>query len=407
MKWASYCAARSRSSLPTEPLSGPAIPLAGWANGHLTALARASGSSALTRIDGATLLGERAMLGDFSVPGQISAGGGCRLFQTIDGWIALNLARPDDRDLLPALFCDDALDGTNDDAVARRIAQCESLPLVGRGREMGLAIAAEAEPRPTAASACITAGIAREGDATRPPLVVDLSALWAGPLAAHLLWQAGARVVKIESRTRPDAMRNGDPALFDLLNQGKASVALDFRKGEDRRALLSVLSSADIVIEAARPRALLQLGIDADQIVRSAPGMTWITITGHGATGEAASWVGFGDDCGVAGGLTTALHRASGKIGFVGDAIADPLTGILAARLAWERLTSGEGGRVALSMSGTVAAALDAERERDGASLNTTLKMWAEAEGRSFPQIARRHASPARPLGSDTKDWPC
>ena len=39
------------------------------------------------------------------------------------------------------------------------------------------------------------------------PLVVDLAALWAGPLAASLLTMAGARVIKIESRTRPDAAR--------------------------------------------------------------------------------------------------------------------------------------------------------------------------------------------------------
>ena len=39
------------------------------------------------------------------------------------------------------------------------------------------------------------------------PLVVDLSALWAGPLCAHLLGLAGARVVKVESLGRPDGAR--------------------------------------------------------------------------------------------------------------------------------------------------------------------------------------------------------
>lgn len=390
--------------MPTDPPSGPAIPLAGWADRQIAALADATGAPALSALSGSGLLGERAWLNGFHVPGTVSAGGGCRLFGARDGWVALNLARPDDRELLPALFGDDALDGQNDDAIAAYVAGAESLSLVARGREMGLAIAALHEPPPAPAWHVAVDGHKRPAG-TRPPLVVDLSALWAGPLAAHLLWLAGADVVKVESRNRPDSMRDGDPALFARLNQGKASVAVDMREDAERRRLIALLSRADIVIEAARPRALRQLGIDADRIVRDAPGLVWMTITGHGADGEAANWVGFGDDCAVAGGLSAAMLKASGRIGFVGDAIADPMTGILAARLAWERWTSGTGARIILSMSGVVASAVETEQ----AALDATLKAWAGAEGAPFPAVPARATGMVRSLGADTARWmaPC
>jgi hypothetical protein len=418
--------------LATDHPSGPAIPLAGWADRQIAALAETTGAPGLRALSGAALLGERASLNRFLVPGAVSAGGGCRLLRARDGWVALNLARPDDAALLPALFGDDALDGGDDAAIAACVAKAESLPLVARGREMGMAIAALDEPpsgpawqmemesfppvrversRDTVRQRFSTSLEANGSDKehSSQPLIVDLSALWAGPLAAHLLWLAGAEVLKVESTARPDSMREGDPRLFALVNQGKASVALDFRQDADRRRLVALLSRADMVIEAARPRALLQLGIDADAIVRANPGLVWMTITGHGAAGNAADWVGFGDDCGVAGGLSAALLAASGRVGFVGDAIADPLTGILTARLAWERWRSGAGARIILSMSGTVASAIADERARDSQAFDDRLRVWAAAEGAPFPSVPARTAGTVRPFGADTTRWapPC
>ena len=214
--------------------------------------------------------------------------------------------------------------------------------------------------------------------------MVDLSALWAGPLAARLLGLAGATVIKVESLSRPDAMRDGDPALYARLNDGKTSIALDLRSAEGRDALIGLIRRARVVIEAARPRALAQLGIDADALVREVPGLAWITITGHGTCGDADNWIGLGDDCGVAGGLSGALLRATGTLGFVGDAMADPLTGIFAARQAATMLARGAGGRVIVSMSGVVRAALTAERRRDPLALTQNLRDWAAARGQPF-----------------------
>jgi hypothetical protein len=103
--------------------------------------------------------------------------------------------------------------------------------------------------------------------------VLDLSSLWAGPLCAHLLGLAGARVVKLESASRPDGARAGSAAFFDLLNAGKASVALDLSSRAGRDSLRRLIASSDIVIESARPRALRQLGIEAEALVAEVPGL--------------------------------------------------------------------------------------------------------------------------------------
>ncbi|WP_165189805.1 CoA transferase [Caulobacter soli] len=342
------------------------------------------------------------MLGGFKIPGEVSAGGGCRLYAARDGAVALNLARASDRELLPALFETDTLDASDTDAIAAHIAQLDAAPLVARGRLMGLAIAAEQEDNAPGPARATLVESAPAPPPTHRPKVLDLSALWAGPLAGHLLWLAGAEVIKVESRTRPDAMRDGDDALFARLNQGKASVALDFRSPDGRRALLALIARADIVIEAARPRALAQLGIDASELVLRKPGQVWVTITGHGAEGPTADWIGFGDDCAVAGGLSAALRDASGRGGFVGDALADPLTGVQTAKVAWEAWRTGRGGRFGLSMHSVAARALAEARAADPVGLTAELKGWSDAAGSPFPAVRRREALALPAWGADT-----
>jgi crotonobetainyl-CoA:carnitine CoA-transferase CaiB-like acyl-CoA transferase len=182
-------------------------------------------------------------------------------------------------------------------------------------------------------------------------------------------------------------------------------VVLDFADANDRQRLLALIAAADIVIEAARPRALAQLGIDAARIVRTTPGLVWVSITGHGAVGESANWVGFGDDCGVAGGLSAALHAATGQAGFVGDAIADPLTGMLAALVAWEAWTARRGGRFGLAMSHVVAQCLATAREQDPAALESSLKAWSTAVGNPFPTVNRRSIGALPSFGEDTQAY--
>lgn len=135
--------------------------------------------------------------------------------------------------------------------------------------------------------------------------MVDFSALWAGPLCAHLLGLAGADVIKVETPDRPDGARRGHPGFYRLLHAGHRSVVLDPATPRGRDALAALVASAGIVIEASRPRALGRWGLDPAKTPA-----TWISIT---AAGRSSDRVGFGDDVAAGAGLVrgTAMGRCS------------------------------------------------------------------------------------------------
>lgn len=368
------------------------IPLTSAADGALAAF-RAIAPQARLPVNGALLLGERARLLELRRRGATSANGSCRLIATRDGGLALNLPRAEDWEAIPALLGEPAAGWAAIEAIA---ATRTTDHLVTRGRLLGLAIAADRDGDIPSAPFALTR-LAPPGEpASRPPLVIDLSALWAGPLAASLLWAAGAHVVKVESRQRPDGARAGNRRFFDLLNAGKASLALDFSDHDDLACLHRLIDRADIVIESTRPRALEQLGIHAEAAARR--GATWVSITGHGRDGEAAGFIGFGDDAAVAGGLAAAMRRGWGETLFAGDAIADPLTGITAAFAAWAGWRTG-GGIIALSLSQVVAHARGlGEAGRD-------LEEWQMLAERDIAPLypLRSPTGVARPFGADTR----
>ena len=333
------------------PLVAP-VPLAALADGALAAF-RALAPEADLPASGALLLGERARLMGLTRQGQISANGTCRLLQAKGGRIALNIPRPDDLELLPALFGEN---GANLQTLEQLVAVRDRDALVAQGRLLGLAISADEDCLPSHGAFVLTPG----GGQAQPrkagrPLVIDLSGLWAGPLAGSLLAAAGALVVKVESPFRPDGARLGHPGFFDLLNAGKHCVALRLSDSQDLQMLYGLIARADIVIESSRPRALRQVGIDATRM--AALGKTWLSITAYGRQGEAADWIGFGDDAAIAGGLGRAMERAFGRSMFAGDAIADPLVGITGALAALAVWRSGMGGLIDISLSGVIAHA--------------------------------------------------
>jgi crotonobetainyl-CoA:carnitine CoA-transferase CaiB-like acyl-CoA transferase len=169
--------------------------------------------------------------------------------------------------------------------------------------------------------------------------VVDLSALWAGPLCTSLLRRAGAQVVTVESTSRPDGARRGDPELHRLLHDGNAFVTLDFVDPAGRAELLRLVGEADIVVSSARMRALQQLALDPFELVERRPGLAWVGISAYGLTGPWRNRIGYGDDTAVAGGLVTREPTPA----FWSDAAADPITGLYAAIAALEVSASGGG----------------------------------------------------------------
>jgi crotonobetainyl-CoA:carnitine CoA-transferase CaiB-like acyl-CoA transferase len=294
------------------------------------------------QLDGARLLSERAAFTGARRTGATSAGGACRLLPTADGWAAVSCARPDDPLLLGALVGDDVGDDPWP-AVTAWLAEHPGAELAERAELLG--IAAGPVVRPAARPP-----VPLESRSVEGLLVVDFSALWAGPLCAHLLGLAGARVVKVETPHRPDGARRGNPEFYRLLHGGHESVVLDPSDDTQRRELAALVAAADIVIEASRPRALIGFGLDAERFV--ADGGTWVSITAHG---RGSHRIGFGDDVAATAGLLA--HDTTGLV-FVGDAIADPLSGLTAATLAMSAPADNSGTLWDVSMSAVVAATL-------------------------------------------------
>ncbi len=316
------------------------------------------------RLDPLERLTERAGALGFSRRGRTSCGGATRLLRTADGWIALSLARPDDVELVPA-WLGSGGDDVAWDAIARSVSTRPGRELVRSGGLVGLPIAMLPAARPSARRPATTPppfeglpchpthldGASAGPRAVEDTVVVDLSSLWAGPLCGALLAECGLRVVKVESTRRPDGARGGSPAFFDRMNAQKRSVALDLHTQGGISALQRLLEHADVVIEASRPRALAQLGIDPLRLVASGP-RVWISITGHGYRGEAALRTGFGDDAAAAGGLVV-WHGPDPY--FCCDAVADPISGMTAAAAALSALAAGGRWHLDVAMA-TVAA---------------------------------------------------
>jgi hypothetical protein len=387
---------------PEDTALGPPPGLPGFLDDLSVELSRYLGP-----VDAWQLLVDRAAIAGLSRHGQLSCGQRTRLLRAADDWISVSLARPEDLALLPAWLEVEAsrVPGCLPDLwgfLAEESAKRSAANLEIQGRLLGLPFARLGSARLEAAAwaevGCVQAGKASieapqvgrlleaglaqsvdspgrgstAGSATvgrhrfpgRPldverhrfqgrPLVVELASLWAGPLCGSLLVRGGARVIKVESRQRPDGCRRGPALFFDLLNGRKESLVLDFDDPFDLELLRSLLVAADVVIEGSRPRALRHLRFDAGALIAANPKI-WVSITGYGRRPPAEDWVAFGDDAAVAGGLVV---WCGGEPCFVGDAAADPLVGMVAAARSLRALEESASGLIEVPLARVAAMA--------------------------------------------------
>lgn len=312
-------------------------------------------------VGGPTALGllvERAQMLGHRGWGAWSAGTSCRILPAIDGWVAINLPRESDLDSAAALV--DA--EPRDDAWALlevSVPTMSRTALVERSELLGIPLAAVAESWELDAQRRhrgMTAGplpLLVEAGPPRPPRtprVLDLTSLWAGPLVGLYLARCGASVAKVESTQRPDGAREGTPGFYQRLNGAKQRLDMALHRPEGVHQLRALVDQADIVIEASRPRAMEAFGIDPASVVDR--GGIWCSITGYGRTGPWSNRVAFGDDAAAAGGLVTNVDNAPW---FIGDAAADPISGVTAALGVLALWARGVGGRVDVAMRDAVS----------------------------------------------------
>jgi crotonobetainyl-CoA:carnitine CoA-transferase CaiB-like acyl-CoA transferase len=181
-------------------------------------------------------------------------------------------------------------------------------------------------------------------------------------------------VIDVKSSSRTDPTRSSSPAFYALLHERQEHRILDFT---DRRSLQELVRSADVVIEASRPRAFADLGISAAASMADGRPRTWLRITGHADPARVA----FGDDAAVAAGL---VGHADGGPVFAADAIADPITGLLGALAVTACAPSA--GSTLIELSLAQCAAYCVRGFDDGADWGNGETSYPTAD----PHVARR-----------------
>ncbi len=196
--------------------------------------------------------------------------------------------------------------------------------------------------------------------------ILDLSAVYSGPMAAALLADQGAEVIKVENPGGDIARRIGPTkgdisATFVAMNRGKRSIVLDLKQDAGKAVLRDLIARCDVLMENFRPGVMTKLGFDRDTLMALNPRMVYLSITGFGQDGPYTEARVYDAIIQAASGMCAShLEKPGLEPGLVATTICDKLTSMTAAQavttalLARER--DGRGRVVELSMLDTALA---------------------------------------------------
>ncbi|HEY0297254.1 MAG TPA: CaiB/BaiF CoA-transferase family protein [Bordetella sp.] len=242
--------------------------------------------------------------------------------------------------------------------------------------------------------------------------VLDLSRILAGPWCTQNLADLGADVIKIERPGQGDDTRKWGPpylrsadgsdamaAYFTCCNRNKRSVCLDFSSQPDRKLLLDLVRSSDVLVENYKTGTLKRYGFDYDSLKAIRPDLIYLSITGYGQNGPKASQPGYDYIFQGIGGLMGYTGRADGEAGAgplrAGIPVVDISTGmyatsaVLAALL--QRARTGKGAYLDIALL-DVAVAINANQ---GANYLVSGKN-PERSGNAHPNLAPYEVFKAR-----------
>ncbi len=193
--------------------------------------------------------------------------------------------------------------------------------------------------------------------------VVELTSIYSGPLAGLLLAELGADVVKVESQSKPDLIRNagGDPysvsPVFYAVNRGKRFVSIDAATAAGRALLTDLAASADVFLHNIRTGKPEALGVGYEELAARNPRLVYTAISGLGVDGPDAAQPVYDYVIQARVGMVDYQRdTATGKASLLSQVIVDKTTAyaavqaILAALFARER--TGRGQRIDIPMLG-------------------------------------------------------
>ncbi len=212
-------------------------------------------------------------------------------------------------------------------------------------------------------------------DSSVPPLsrpldgvrILDFTRVLAGPMSTALLADLGAEVIKVEPPQGDDyraigPMRNGESALFTVMNRSKKSLVLDLKQPEAQGLARALAGQVDVVVENFRPGVAERLGIGAAALMQANPQLVVVSISGFGQDGPLAHRPAYDVIVQAMSGLMEATGDPEGPPTLVGEAVSDVVAGLfaswatLAALLQAQR--TGHGQHVDVAMFDTTLAFL-------------------------------------------------
>jgi crotonobetainyl-CoA:carnitine CoA-transferase CaiB-like acyl-CoA transferase len=228
--------------------------------------------------------------------------------------------------------------------------------------------------------------------------VVDLSRALAGPHAAMMLGDLGARVIKIESPGTGDDTRGWGPPFvgpaddpqatyFLSCNRNKESLTLDLKSADGVQVLRQLVERADVLVENFRPGVLDRLGFPLEELHRLNPRLVVLSITGFGHDGPESARSGYDQIVQGEAGLMSLTGSGPEDPQRVGVPIADLLAGmngaygVLAA--LHERHRTGAGKVVRTSLLSSVIGVHAFQGTR-----STVAHEVPRAQGNHHPSIA-------------------
>ena len=192
--------------------------------------------------------------------------------------------------------------------------------------------------------------------------ILDFSGLLPGPFATMMLADLGANVLRVESPTRGDILREFPPldgdysAVHGHLHRSKKSIALDLKNPESVDLVKKLVHEFDIVLEQFRPGVMDKFGLGYHELKEINPGVIYCSITGYGQTGPYRDRPGHDNNYLSITGLNHYSRRKNERPVPMGTQIADlaggslhSVIGILTAVIHRER--TGEGQWIDISMT--------------------------------------------------------
>jgi crotonobetainyl-CoA:carnitine CoA-transferase CaiB-like acyl-CoA transferase len=230
-------------------------------------------------------------------------------------------------------------------------------------------------------------------------VVLDVSRALAGPIAAMMLGDLGARVIKIEAPGHGDDSRSWGPpflgpspddshsSYFMSANRNKESIELDLKSANGRDVLTRLVRRADVLIENFRPGTLDRLGFSPTNLEALNPRLVLLSITGFGHDGPEGSRAGYDQIAQGEAGLMSVTGSAADGPTRIGVPIADVLAGVhgaagVSAALAGRAQT----GRGVVVRTSLLAAAVSAHTFQG--TKWTVGGEVAQPSGNHHPQIA-------------------